>query len=112
MGVTEWLIHLLETFSIWDAPVFLSHSLFGIAFSLCTNCTFRERKNPFRLTRPTFHMKASYYASGMLAFLTHQILSVFCKASVCTLGKVGLKNLKETLEIHKLSPVLFYSSEP
>ena len=28
----EWLIHLLETFSIWNTPVFLLYSLFSIAF--------------------------------------------------------------------------------
>ena len=40
----EWLIHLLETFSIWNTPVFLLYSLFSIAFFLCTNCIFREKE--------------------------------------------------------------------
>jgi hypothetical protein len=73
----EWLMNLLQTFSIWNIASFLSHCLFSTSFLACTNFIFREGNRNAPDSPGHLHGRASDCVSWILAFPDFPVLVWF-----------------------------------
>lgn len=95
----EWLIHLLETFSIWNTPLFLLYSLFSIAFFFSAPTAFSGRKKKITSQIHQEYLPHEGFLLGLwdAGFLNSPNLSVFFKAFFCTLGMIGFREAQRDL---------------